>query len=119
MCDLTLGINECTQVIGNTSDPTAATTEQFAEFWGELAGRFRTNPNVVFGINNEPHDMVSELVWFSMPQINTAYMLAYTIDIEKQPGRIIQLLVHVYISTFNCLVSRLQSMQFAWLAHHN
>lgn len=46
------------QVIGNTSDPTAATTEQFKEFWTELARRFVLNPRVVFGINNEPHDMV-------------------------------------------------------------
>lgn len=27
-------------VIGNTTDPDAATTEQFAAFWGELAKRF-------------------------------------------------------------------------------
>ncbi|KAJ7763175.1 endoglucanase 1 [Mycena maculata] len=46
-------------VIGNTSDPTAATTQQFEEFWHELALRFVLNPNVVFGINNEPHDMAS------------------------------------------------------------
>ncbi|KAG6820198.1 hypothetical protein H0H93_004048 [Arthromyces matolae] len=46
------------QVIGNSSDPTAATTKQFGEFWAELAKRFRTNPKVIFGINNEPHDMV-------------------------------------------------------------
>ncbi|KAJ8092754.1 hypothetical protein PM082_007083 [Marasmius tenuissimus] len=49
-------------VIGNTSDPTAATTEQFGEFWTELAGRFVDNPKVIFGINNEPHDMLTSLV---------------------------------------------------------
>uniref|UniRef100_A0A8H7XPW9 cellulase n=1 Tax=Psilocybe cubensis TaxID=181762 RepID=A0A8H7XPW9_PSICU len=49
-------------VIGNTSDPTAATTAQFGQFWHELARRFATNPKVVFGINNEPHDMPTELV---------------------------------------------------------
>ncbi|KAJ7143824.1 endoglucanase 1 [Mycena epipterygia] len=49
-------------VIGNTSDPTAATTRQFEEFWNELALRFVHNPNVVFGINNEPHDMPTELL---------------------------------------------------------
>lgn len=58
------------QVIGNTSDPTAATTEQFAEFWGELALRFKTNPKVVFGINNEPHDMV-----FFLPEIQLSLHL--------------------------------------------
>ncbi|KAF7304424.1 Endoglucanase 1 [Mycena chlorophos] len=49
-------------VIGNTSDPNAATTAQFGEFWGELARRFATNPKVVFGINNEPHDMPTQLI---------------------------------------------------------
>ncbi|KAF8879134.1 endoglucanase 1 [Infundibulicybe gibba] len=49
-------------VIGNTSDPTAATTAQFQAFWGELARRFVNNPKVVFGINNEPHDMPTDLI---------------------------------------------------------
>ncbi|KAK7052582.1 endoglucanase 1 [Favolaschia claudopus] len=49
-------------VIGNTSDPTAATTKQFEDFWHELASRFVLNPKVVFGINNEPHDMPTELL---------------------------------------------------------
>ncbi|KAH8112633.1 endoglucanase 1 [Phellopilus nigrolimitatus] len=50
-------------VIGNTSDPAAATTEQFQEFWAELASRFVDNPMVVFGINNEPHDMPTQLIF--------------------------------------------------------
>jgi endoglucanase len=54
-------------VIGDTSDPKAATTAQFGEFWGELAGRFVNTPNVIFGINNEPHDMVS-LLFLLFPQ---------------------------------------------------
>jgi len=49
-------------VIGNTSDPTAATTLQFGQFWGELARRFVSNPKVIFGINNEPHDMPTQLI---------------------------------------------------------
>lgn len=49
-------------VIGNTSDPTAATTAQFGEFWEELTGRFKDNPNVIFGLMNEPHDMPPSLV---------------------------------------------------------
>ncbi|KAJ7929600.1 endoglucanase 1 [Mycena leptocephala] len=48
-------------VIGNTSDPTAATTQQFEQFWHQLALRFVSNPKVVFGINNEPHDMPTDL----------------------------------------------------------
>jgi aryl-phospho-beta-D-glucosidase BglC (GH1 family) len=49
------------QVIGNTTDPTAATTAQFGAFWKELASRFAHNPKVVFGINNEPHSMVNAI----------------------------------------------------------
>ncbi|KAF9461098.1 endoglucanase 1 [Collybia nuda] len=49
-------------IIGNSSDPTAATTQQFRAFWQELARRFVNNPKVVFGINNEPHTMPTELV---------------------------------------------------------
>ncbi|KAH7879311.1 endoglucanase 1 [Lentinula edodes] len=49
-------------IIGDTTDPNAATTEQFQEFWTELANRFVDNPNVVFGINNEPHDMATSLI---------------------------------------------------------
>lgn len=40
-------------VIGNTSDPTAATTLQFGKFWGALALRFVHNEKVIFGIMNE------------------------------------------------------------------
>ncbi|KAM3073467.1 hypothetical protein ACMFMG_004634 [Clarireedia jacksonii] len=49
-------------VIGNTSDPTAATTAQFAAFWGELAKRFKSNTKVIFALMNEPHDMPTSLV---------------------------------------------------------
>lgn len=49
-------------VIGNTSDPTAATTAQFGAFWGELARRFASNEKVIFGLMNEPHDMPSSLL---------------------------------------------------------
>lgn len=49
-------------VIGNTSDPAAATTAQFHAFWAELAGRFKNNEKVIFGIMNEPHDMPTSLV---------------------------------------------------------
>ncbi|KAF9063459.1 endoglucanase 1 [Rhodocollybia butyracea] len=49
-------------IIGDTTDPNAATTAQFQTFWTELANRFVNNPNVVFGINNEPHDMATSLI---------------------------------------------------------
>ena len=49
-------------IIGNSTDSKASTTENFAAFWGELAKRFVSNPNVILGIMNEPHDMPTELI---------------------------------------------------------
>lgn len=40
-------------IIGDTTDSAAATTAQFAAFWGELAGRFSSNEKVIFGLMNE------------------------------------------------------------------
>lgn len=40
-------------IIGDTTDSKAATTAQFAAFWGALAGRFKTNEKVIFGLMNE------------------------------------------------------------------
>jgi endoglucanase len=40
-------------IIGNTADVAAATTAQFAAFWGALAGRFQSNEKVIFGLMNE------------------------------------------------------------------
>jgi endoglucanase len=49
-------------VIGDSSDPKAATTTQFGAFWGELAGRFANNSKVIFGFMNEVglHFYISE-----------------------------------------------------------
>ena len=55
-------------VIGNTSDPNAATTEQFAEFWGELAGRFATNEKVIFGLMNEVRNAEENLIFLDHSQ---------------------------------------------------
>lgn len=49
-------------VIGNSSDPKAATTAQFAAFYREFARRFAANEKVIFGIMNEPHDMPTPLI---------------------------------------------------------
>ncbi|KAF2122318.1 glycoside hydrolase superfamily [Lophiotrema nucula] len=49
-------------IIGNSSDPKSSTTENLASFWSELSTRFMSNPNVIFGIMNEPHDMPTELI---------------------------------------------------------
>ncbi|CAE6457739.1 unnamed protein product [Rhizoctonia solani] len=49
-------------IIGDSSDIKAATTAQFQAFWNQLAGRFKTNEKVIFGIMNEPHDMPTSLV---------------------------------------------------------
>jgi endoglucanase len=44
------------QVIGGPEVPDDA----FADFWGRLAGQFKANPRVWFGLMNEPHDMPKE-----------------------------------------------------------
>lgn len=49
-------------IIGDTSDPKAATTAQFGAFWGEMANRLKHNPRVMYGLMNEPHDMSTALV---------------------------------------------------------
>ncbi|KAE8450165.1 hypothetical protein EG329_006946 [Mollisiaceae sp. DMI_Dod_QoI] len=49
-------------IIGDSSDVKAATTAQFGAFWEELAGRFKGNEKVIFGLMNEPHDMPTSLV---------------------------------------------------------
>ncbi|CZR54622.1 probable endoglucanase 1 precursor [Phialocephala subalpina] len=49
-------------IIGDTTDLKAATTAQFATFWATLAGRFKSNEKVIFGLMNEPHDMDTNLI---------------------------------------------------------
>ena len=39
-------------LIGSVQTPNSA----FADLWGKLAGHFESNPNVIFGLMNEPHD---------------------------------------------------------------
>lgn len=73
-------------VIGNTSDPTAATTAQFGEFWGELAGRFKDNDHVIFGLMNEPHDMPTTLVLANDQAAVTAIRRAGANNLILVPG---------------------------------
>jgi endoglucanase len=42
-------------IIGSTAVPNTA----FADFWGKLAGLFKDDPLVAFGLMNEPHDLGS------------------------------------------------------------
>lgn len=41
-------------VIGETPQATAA---HYADVWGKLAARYRSQPKVIFGLMNEPHDL--------------------------------------------------------------
>lgn len=45
-----------TAVIGSPALPSA----DFADLWSRLAGAFKSNPRVLFGLMNEPHDMPTE-----------------------------------------------------------
>jgi endoglucanase len=44
------------EVIGSANLLPAA----FADFWEKLAAEFKDNPNVIFGLMNEPHNMTTE-----------------------------------------------------------
>ncbi|KAH8890052.1 cellulase-domain-containing protein [Thozetella sp. PMI_491] len=73
-------------VIGNSSDPTAATTAQFGAFWGELAKRFASNEKVIFGLMNEPHDMPSSLMLANNQAAITAIRAAGAKQLIIAPG---------------------------------
>ncbi|KAK0739412.1 glycoside hydrolase superfamily [Apiosordaria backusii] len=73
-------------VIGNTSDPTAVTTAQFAAFWGELARRFADNEKVLFGLMNEPHSMPSQLVFDNLQAAITAIRATGAKNMIITPG---------------------------------
>lgn len=45
-----------TAVIGSSSVPNA----DFADFWSRVATEFKSNPNVIFGLMNEPYDLPTE-----------------------------------------------------------
>lgn len=46
-------------IIGNNSDPFAASTVQYPPFWRELASRYVDNEKLIYGTMNEPHDVRS------------------------------------------------------------
>lgn len=73
-------------IIGDTSDPEAATTAQFAEFWTELASRFADNDRVAFGIMNEPHDMPTSLVFDNNQAAVTAIRSTGATNLILVPG---------------------------------
>lgn len=73
-------------IIGNVSDPAAATTEQFAAFWGELARRFANNTHVIFGLMNEPHDMPTSLVLQNDQAAVTAIRASGATNLILVPG---------------------------------
>jgi len=73
-------------IIGNTSDVTAATTAQFAAFWGALAGRFKSNEKVIFGLMNEPHDMDTNLILANDQAAITAIRAAGANQLIIAPG---------------------------------
>ena len=73
-------------VIGNASDPKAATTAQFGALWGELAKRFASNEKVIFELMNEPHDMPSSLLLANNQAAITAIRGAGAKNLIIAPG---------------------------------
>jgi endoglucanase len=47
-------------LIGSTQTPNSS----FADLWGKLAFHYKSNPEVIFGLMNEPHDQ-SAAAWLS------------------------------------------------------
>jgi endoglucanase len=52
---------------GNFVGSSAVPNSQFADLWVRLANQFKSNPNVVFGLMNEPNGM-STVQWFNAAQ---------------------------------------------------
>jgi endoglucanase len=50
-------------LVGSALVPNAA----FADFWTRIANQYKSNPRVLYGLSNEPHDM-STTQWFSAAQ---------------------------------------------------
>nr|AWM99287.1 glycoside hydrolase family 5 [Rhizophlyctis rosea] len=51
------------QLIGSGS----VSQSQYADLWTKLANQFKSNPNVIFGLMNEPHD-IDVTTWFNAAQ---------------------------------------------------
>ncbi|KZT37202.1 cellulase-domain-containing protein [Sistotremastrum suecicum HHB10207 ss-3] len=47
-------------LIGEAGGPT---NEQFANLWSQLAEHYASEPNIIFGVMNEPHDLLSLQDW--------------------------------------------------------
>lgn len=52
---------------GNLVGTTAVPNSAFADFWTRMAVQFKSNPKVMYGLMNEPHDM-STMQWFGSAQ---------------------------------------------------
>lgn len=52
------------KIVGEASDLPAST---LANFWSQMAKEFKDNPNVIFGVMNEPHDIKQD-VWIQTLQ---------------------------------------------------
>jgi len=53
------------QLIGESGGPTNA---QFANLWSQIATKYKSQPNVIFGLMNEPHDLISIAHWTASVQ---------------------------------------------------
>jgi endoglucanase len=69
-------------IVGSAAVP----NDVFADFWRRVAIEFRDNPNVIFGLTNEPHD-VSTVAWRLAAQdaIN-AIRSAGSVNLISVPG---------------------------------
>ncbi|KZS87207.1 cellulase-domain-containing protein [Sistotremastrum niveocremeum HHB9708] len=52
-------------IIGESGGPTNA---QFANLWSQLAAHYASQPKIIFGVMNEPHDLTSVTDWATSVQ---------------------------------------------------
>ncbi|KAG8844632.1 Manganese dependent endoglucanase Eg5A [Serendipita sp. 411] len=64
------------------------TTAQFASVWSQLATKYASNPKIIFGLMNEPHDMPAIAPWVQAVQaaVNAIRAAGATSQIILLPG---------------------------------
>lgn len=72
------------KIIGSSGGPT---DDQFVSLWRQLATKYGSNPRMVFGVMNEPHDLASVDAWVATVQkVVTAIRAAAPTSLILIPG---------------------------------
>ncbi|KAI0779090.1 glycoside hydrolase superfamily [Irpex lacteus] len=67
--------------------PDGPTNAQYASLWTQLSAKFQNTPRVIFGLMNEPHDLISVSTWAdTLQQVATAIRNAGANNYLLLPG---------------------------------